>query len=560
MDNPNDRRPPAAPDVRPPHADAPPSDGKPPAAPPAGVAAAPPESRPAAPPGVPHPAPAPPPAPTPPSHRRRNLLILGGAAVGLAGAAWFLVPWLVLMLTTVSTDDAYVDGHVTAVAPRVAGQVVKVLVDNNNRVRQGDIPAFGARTAGLLVSPQGPAPLLAASLIVPGIAGDLLVQLDTDPYQILVDQKQAALATARADLALAQAQARANVGLTRGNRFKLQHAIEDVDNQVALLRANVAALKTYQAKLTQAKADYDPCAKEEAKTPGVISQQDLDKYQAAFLVAQAQVTQALETVYQVRAGLGLPTKPEKGDDLTQVPPDLDQTYSAVRQAEGELLQSAAPLGIVAPSYDLTPKQLVEDFFKQYPEANGDIDRIYALILPNVPAVKEAETKVEAARQDLAEAELNLSYCYVFAAIDGQVTNRNVNPGDHVQVGQNLMAVHSLTEIWIDCNFKETQLADLRIGQRVRCDVDMYGGRRTFEGRITGFSYGTGSTLALLPPENATGNFVKIVQRLPVRVELTNYDPEKTPLFAGLSVEPYVYYKEPATGPHAGDVLQPMAPP
>ena len=82
-----------------------------------------------------------------------------------------------------------------------------------------------------------------------------------------------------------------------------------------------------------------------------------------------------------------------------------------------------------------------------------------------------------------------------------------------------MAVRSLTEIWIDANFKETQLADLRIGQRVRCEVDMYGSRREFEGRITGFTMGTGQTLSLLPAQNATGNFVKIVQRLPVRVEL-----------------------------------------
>jgi membrane fusion protein (multidrug efflux system) len=121
-----------------------------------------------------------------------------------------------------------------------------------------------------------------------------------------------------------------------------------------------------------------------------------------------------------------------------------------------------------------------------------------------------------------------------------------------------MAVRSLTEIWIDANFKETQLADLRIGQRVRCEVDMYGGKKEFEGRITGFTMGTGQTLALLPPQNATGNFVKIVQRLPVRIELTDYDPEKAPLFVGLSVEPFVYYKEPPTGPHAGEYLQPHA--
>ena len=158
-------------------------------------------------------------------------------------------------------------------------------------------------------------------------------------------------------------------------------------------------------------------------------------------------------------------------------------------------------------------------------------------MPEAPAVKQAEAKLLQARRDLDQAELNLRYCDVVSEIDGVVTRRNVNPGNNVQAGQSLMAVRSLTEIWIDANFKETQLADLRIGQRVRCEVDMYGSRHEFEGRITGFTMGTGQTLSLLPPQNATGNFVKIVQRLPVRIELTDYDPDEAPLFVGLSVEP-----------------------
>jgi membrane fusion protein (multidrug efflux system) len=181
------------------------------------------------------------------------------------------------------------------------------------------------------------------------------------------------------------------------------------------------------------------------------------------------------------------------------------------------------------------------------------------MVPEAPAVRLAEAKRLQAQRDLAEAELDLRYCDIVSEIDGVVTSRSVNPGNHVSVGQSLMALRSLTEIWIDANFKETQLADLRIGQRVRCEVDMYGGRREFEGRITGFTMGTGQTLSLLPPQNATGNYVKIVQRLPVHIELADYDPDESPLFAGLSVVPYVYYKEPATGPNAGAVLKPRRP-
>jgi membrane fusion protein, multidrug efflux system len=118
-----------------------------------------------------------------------------------------------------------------------------------------------------------------------------------------------------------------------------------------------------------------------------------------------------------------------------------------------------------------------------------------------------------------------------------------------------MAIRSLGEIWIDANFKETQLRDLRIGQPVDLYVDMYGDRRVFKGRISGFTEGTGSTLALLPAQNATGNFIKIVQRLPVRIELEGYDPDKNPLFIGTSVVPYVYVDKPPTGPNAGKFLQ-----
>ena len=122
-----------------------------------------------------------------------------------------------------------------------------------------------------------------------------------------------------------------------------------------------------------------------------------------------------------------------------------------------------------------------------------------------------------------------------------------------------MAIRSLDEIWVDANFKETQLGDLRIGQPVDLNVDMYGSRQTFKGRIAGFTMGTGSTLALLPAQNATGNFIKVVQRLPVRIDLVGYDAEKNPLFIGTSVEPVVHINEPATGPDAGKFLQALVP-
>jgi membrane fusion protein (multidrug efflux system) len=240
--------------------------------------------------------------------------------------------------------------------------------------------------------------------------------------------------------------------------------------------------------------------------------------------------------------------------LADVPADLNQTLSGVREALGALIHSLAQVGLPLTSFTKTPRQAIEEFTRR--DKEGNIDRIMEQIVPQAPAVRQAEARLLQARSDLADAELILRYCDVASEVDGMVTRRNVNPGNNLQAGQSVMAVRSLTEIWIDANFQETQLGDLRIGHRVRCEVDMYGSRREYEGRVTGFTVGTGQTIALLPPQNATGNFVKIVQRLPVRVELTDYDPDKAPLFVGLSVIPYVSYKERPVGPHAGEMLQP----
>ncbi len=456
-----------------------------------------------------------------PSHPWRKRLLLIAVLGGLAYGAYAIFPVIRTALITISTDDAYVNGHVTFVAARVAGEVREVLVDDNMRVKKGNI----------------------------------LVQLDKEPYQVKLAIKQAAVAAAKADLVAAEAKVHGIVGLVRAGRFQLEHAIEDVNTKIADLQVNVATLKSRKASLELARANVK--RGEELLPGGGISKEDVETRRQNSTVAEANVDQAQNAVYASRVGLGLSKEPPAGRELGYVPENLVENFSSVRQALGQLTQSVADLGYTPPSWDATPKESLAQFQTLDPSKN--LDRIYAKLIPNAPAIKQAETKLAASERDLAQAELDLRYCDVVSEIDGMVTRRNVNPGNNVQAGQNLMAVRSLTEIWIDANFKETQLGALRIGQRVRCEVDMYGSHREFEGRITGFTMGTGQTLSLLPPQNATGNFVKIVQRLPVRIEIPDYQPGKAPLFVGLSVVPYVYYKEPAEGPHAGEFLQPFKP-
>jgi membrane fusion protein (multidrug efflux system) len=444
---------------------------------------------------------------------------------GIAGALMLALliastPWIVRSMNTVSTDDAFVNGHVTFVAPRVAGQVAAVLVDDNNRVRKGD----------------------------------LLVQLDKEPFEVQVNIAEAAVTAARAELVTAEAQARSTEGQMRSLRFNLERSIEDVNNQIAALRAKVATLHVQKATLVRAQGDLERA--KQLFDRRAVSKEELDLRNEAFLVAEARVEEALQGVFQARVSLGLPPTPEGSDDLAQVPEDIEQTFSSVRQAQARLIQAAAQLG-VTDSFNKTPKQMVVDFYKRDPQ--GDIDRIYAKLLEEAPSIKQAQSKLVEAERKLDQTRLNLRYCDVVAEIDGVVTRRNVNPGNNVIAGQSVLALRSLTEIWVDANFKETQLRKLRIGQGVDLDVDMYGRHKRFQGRISGFTMGTGSTLALLPAENATGNFVKVVQRLPVRIEILDYDADQAPLFIGLSVTPSVRVNELPTGPDAGNVLQPYLP-
>jgi membrane fusion protein, multidrug efflux system len=445
---------------------------------------------------------------------RRYRWFIGGALLLLGFVK--IAPALVRSWRTVSTDDAYVNGRVTFVAPRVAGQVARVFVDDNNRVHKGE----------------------------------RLVELDKEPYRMQVDIARAALGAAQANVVVARARARSIEGQARSLRFKLQRAIEDVDDQIALLRSKVAALQSVEAAVAKAQADYERGT--HLIGAQAISREELDLRKEALLVAQAKLEEARQGVYQIRVGLGLSAKPESGGDLAQVPPDLDQTFSSVRQAQFSLIRVVSELGVTG-SFDRTPRQMIADFYARDPQ--GNIDRILEELVKEAPLVKEAEAKLLQAERNVDQALLNLRYCDVVSEIDGVVTRREVNPGNNVVPGQGLMAIRSLMDIWIDANFKETQLAKLRIGQPVDVDVDMYGSRERFKGRISGFTMGTGSTLALLPAENATGNFVKVVQRLPVRIELQDYDPGKTPLFFGLSVTPHVYVNEKPTGPDAGGVLQ-----
>ena len=373
-------------------------------------------------------APAQPAATKPPERRRTGWRRWRWAIAGIFALLLLVagVPWAITAWNTVSTDDAFVNGHVTFVAPRVAGQVARVLVDDNNRVHKGD----------------------------------LLVQLDQEPYQVQVNIAQAAVAAAQADLVAAQAQVRGLAGLARSQRFNLAHAIEDLDNQVAELRARVATLQSKKATLDQSPGRLRS-GTAAGQTGGRV-EAGVRRLRGGPLGGPGRAGEGTsKTSTRFAPDSGCRANPRTATTSPRFRPTWTRPSPRSRRRRARLMQTAAQLGVVY-SFDASPEQMLADFYKRDPE--GNIDRIFAQLLKDAPAVKQAEAKVAEAQANLDQAELNLRYCDVVAEIDGVVTRRSVNPGDHVIAGQSMMALRSLTDIWVDANFKETQLAELRIGQ------------------------------------------------------------------------------------------------
>jgi membrane fusion protein (multidrug efflux system) len=262
--------------------------------------------------------PAPPPTPESKRHVRRRWVWLLAGLLLLGALGYYFTPSVLLAFTTVSTDDAYVNGHVTFAAPRVAGKVIEVLVDDNNRVTKGD----------------------------------LLVRIDPEPFQVQVNLKRAAVEVAVGDLAAAESQGRGLEALARSQRWKIQTAAEQVNNRIALLKARVATLRTKEATLDRARADLERARM--LLPSGAQSREEFDLHQQDLRVAEAALLQAREEVYQVRVSLGLPALPDKGKDLADVPADLEETYSEVRTALAQLLQTSAQLGRPLTSVAATP--------------------------------------------------------------------------------------------------------------------------------------------------------------------------------------------------------------
>jgi membrane fusion protein (multidrug efflux system) len=322
-------------------------------------------------------------------------------------------------------------------------------------------------------------------------AGALLVEIDPPDYQVAFDR-------AKADYEDAQAAASAagvNVPITDVNTAS---QISATEADVASARAGIAAARQ---QFDAAKAQRD-----EAEANNVKAQNDLVRYKQLVDKQEISQQQYDQAVAAARADAAAVASAHAMADAAQ---------SQVIQAQGKLVQAEANLRYA----QTAPRQM-------------QISRSRAA---------SAEAQVMQKKAALDQAQLNLQYTKVIAPVAGVVSDRTVEVGQNVAPGQELMKVIPLSDIWITANFKETQLRYMKVGQSVTIEVDADG--RKYKGKVNSIAGASGARFSLLPPENATGNYVKVVQRIPVKIVLDPGENNDQSLRPGMSVEPKVWIRQ-----------------
>jgi len=322
-------------------------------------------------------------------------------------------------------------------------------------------------------------------------AGTEIAEMDPKDFEVAVQQDEASLQSAEANYEAV----RVNVPVIGVNTSStLQSANSGVRTSTASVQQAQGQLLAAQAQVQQAEAN------------NVKAQLDLERYRPLVekdVISKQQFDATVATADADKAALaGAKASEAAAED-------------AVRIARDRVIQSQA---------DLKNAQTAPDQVK-IQKAKAD----------------QAAAQMQQAQAALAQAKLNLGYTRIVAPVNGIITKKSLEVMQNVSVGQNLMTLVSLDDIWITANFKETQLRFMRPGQHVKIHVDAYG--RDYDGTVTQIGGATGSVLSLFPPENATGNYVKVVQRVPVRIDLTDRSEDKDHLLRpGLSVEPTVRVK------------------
>ncbi len=339
------------------------------------------------------------------------------AAAALAVLLYFALSYLNGYLTHESTDDAFIEGHVVSIAPRISGQVLAVHVLDNQLVR----------------------------------SNELLMEIDPADFSTTASQKQSSADAAEAN-------------------YKVVLAVLDLMNEkvkTAEAVADQSKADADAAQATDARAQADFARSQELRTNNIVSQQEFDSVQAAVREADANLVAARQKAVA--------------------------DVSKINEAKAQLNAAEAGVGMTLAQF------------------------------------RQSQAGAQS-------AQLDLSYTKIFAPSDGRVTRKAVEPGDYVQVGQTLLSIVP-NEVWVVANFKESQLKHMKPGQPALVEIDALG--KSFAARVDSIQAGSGARFSLLPPENATGNYVKVVQRVPVKIVFDESLPADHVIGPGLSVTPDV---------------------
>ena len=330
--------------------------------------------------------------------------------------------------------------------------------------------------------------------------GDVMIQLDPADYQARVDQARAALQVAEARAASLKITVPFTVGTTTSATAaadaQVTGATADLDRAATNYnRLATSELKFAEANVAARKAEMDKAEMDVKRTESLAQDSEISRQQYDAYVATAQVT--------------------KNDYLA-----AQQRLEAVRQdaAAAKATEETASASVLRAKAQLRESRAQE---LQSGVRKADYESALA--------------DVQQAKAELEQAVLNLGYTTLRAPMNGMVTRRTVEPGQQFSIGQAMFQLVPLDNVWVTANFKETQLAHVRPGQHVRISVDAYDGK-TFDGVVDSIASSTGSRQALLPPENATGNFVKVVQRIPVKIVIARKQNASDILRPGMNVE------------------------
>lgn len=318
--------------------------------------------------------------------------------------------------------------------------------------------------------------------------------------------------------------------------------IDPRDSQVALEQAQ-AALASAQASAIQAQVNV-PITSTTVSTNVSTSTSDVEGTAASVAQAQKQAQAAKSRVDQAKAN-AIKSKL----DVERYTPLVQKDVISKQQFDGAVAQSAANDAAVAEAesqliaQQAAVTQTIQKLAQSRSQAAESIKNGPQQVKVQQARANAALADVKSAQARVNQALLNLSYVRITAPIGGIVNKKNVQVGANLGVGQDLLTIIPLTNLWITANFKETQLQKMHAGQEVTIKVDALGGRK-FKGKVGQIGGATGSKLSLFPPENATGNYVKVVQRIPVRINFTDLDKENGDyaLRPGFSVVPEVKIK------------------